>query len=396
MASKEPSVEELRHAIQNCPIIDNHAHNLLLPSFLQSYPFESITSEAQGLALRDTFKSLSHIRAERQLRELFQCPNDASWEEILQHRAQWLKESPDALTKKCLEGTHCILMDDGLSVQDRVYQYNWHDRFTTAPTKRIVRIEAMAEKIIEDILKNATEDDLGVEDYLETTWIMFSDRFEAQIIEAIQDFDVAGFKSVVCYRTGLDVEPDYNEALLRVGKPFEHFIARAIKKRRYRIARKSLNDYVVLKALELLSERTPKDGMAKPLQFHTGLGDADINLLRSNPAYLQPVIEAYPDVPFVLLHSAYPYTREAGYLASVYSNVYLDVGEVFPMLSRDGQLSVLRQALELVPWNKLLYSTDGHLFPETYWLANRQFREVLEDVIRPSRVIHLISLLTLG
>jgi predicted TIM-barrel fold metal-dependent hydrolase len=40
----------------------------------------------------------------------------------------------------------------------------------------------------------------------------------------------------------------------------------------------------------------------------------------------------------------------------------------------------LRQSLELVPGSKILYSTDGHWFPETYWLANKQFREVLQEV----------------
>lgn len=85
-------------------------------------------------------------------------------------------------------------------------------------------------------------------------------------------------------------------------------------------------------------------------------------------------------MPIVLLHSSYPYTREAGYLATVYKNVYLDFGEVFPMLSQDGQKSVVKQLLELTPTNKLLWSTDGHWFPETYALANAQMREVLSEV----------------
>jgi predicted TIM-barrel fold metal-dependent hydrolase len=91
-------------------------------------------------------------------------------------------------------------------------------------------------------------------------------------------------------------------------------------------------------------------------------------------------MENYSMVPFVLLHSAYPYTREAGYLATVYKHVYLDIGEVFPMVSRDGQKSILRQSLEIVPGSKLLYSSDGHWFPETFWLANKQFREVWLEV----------------
>jgi len=64
------------------------------------------------------------------------------------------------------------------------------------------------------------------------------------------------------------------------------------------------------------------------VQFHTGLGDSDITLALSSPAYLQPVIKAYPGTKFILLHSAYPYTRDAGYLTAVYANVFLDFGEV--------------------------------------------------------------------
>ena len=72
---------------------------------------------------------------------------------------------------------------------------------------------------------------------------------------------------------------------------------------------------------------------------------------------MQPIIEAYPDTPIVLLHSSYPYTREAAYLTSVYKNVYLDFGEIFPMLSSDGQRTVIRQLLELAPTNKILWSS---------------------------------------
>lgn len=50
------------------------------------------------------------------------------------------------------------------------------------------------------------------------------------------------------------------------------------------------------------------------------------------------------------------------------------------MISQDGQKSVVKQLLELAPSNKLLWSTDGHWFPETYALANAQMREVLNEV----------------
>jgi predicted TIM-barrel fold metal-dependent hydrolase len=94
------------------------------------------------------------------------------------------------------------------------------------------------------------------------------------------------------------------------------------------------------------------------VQFHTGLGDADITLTRANPAHLQPLIAKYPRAKFVLLHASYPYTREAGYLTAVYKNVYLDIGEVFPAVSKRGQEALIWQALELVPTNKLMWSSE--------------------------------------
>jgi predicted TIM-barrel fold metal-dependent hydrolase len=67
--------------------------------------------------------------------------------------------------------------------------------------------------------------------------------------------------------------------------------------------------------------------------------------------------------------------REAGYLTSVYKNVYLDFGEVsvryytsrrgmkwlrqvFPMVSAEGQRNVIRQVLELCPTNKIMWSSE--------------------------------------
>lgn len=377
----KPTLEHLRYVVNNFPLIDNHAHNLLLPSHIESVPFESITSEAQGRALADTFKSLPHLRAARQLRELYQCSEDSDWEEILDQRIEWLRTDPERLYQKCFAGTHALLIDDGLAGPDKVYEYNWHDRVAKAPTKRIVRIETVAEKLMQSIVQDAKVADLDDARYLPDTWLQFTDDFEREIQESIQDSDIAGFKTVVCYRTGLDVEPDYEQAARDVGTPFERYVERCIRKRKFRIERKALNDYLVLRTLEILSEHRPHpDALSKPLQFHTGLGDNDITLKQSNPAYLQPLIENYSKVPFVLLHSAYPYTREAGYLATVYKHVYLDIGEVFPMVSRDGQRAILRQSLELVPGSKLLYSTDGHWFPETFWIANKQFREVWLDV----------------
>lgn len=83
---------------------------------------------------------------------------------------------------------------------------------------------------------------------------------------------------------------------------------------------------------------------------------------------------------FVLLHASYPYTRQAGYLASIHENVYVDFGLVFPKLSMDGQASVFRQLLETCPASKLLWSSDAQRYPEMLYLAAIQVRETIAYV----------------
>jgi len=392
--------EDLRRLIKTFPVIDNHAHNLFMEQYAPiqaEYPFELITSEAVGVALtEDSPSTLAHLRAIEQLSELLRCRPTTS--DVREARDTEVGKCYDTFTKKCLKGTHAILMDDGLSTPPGYVQaLKEHERFVPH-VYRIVRIEKVAEEILAasiDWTGKSKEEDILVpqlitrngataycveptqqEKFLST----FKQKFRQAISELADDPQVRGFKSVICYRTGLDIEPNIQPLLLE--DAWHSFLRAILRKPTFRIQFKEINDELVRVVCEILTARAGENTDDKlPFQFHTGLGDTDINLLKSNPAQMQPLVEAYPEVNFVLLHSAYPYTRDAGYLAAHYSNVFLDIGEVFPILSMDGQESVLRHALELVPTTKILWSTDGRYYPETYWLANKQFRQVLEKVI---------------
>ena len=356
-------MDSLKHLIQSHPLIDNHAHNILSrPSATNytKYPFEQITSEAHGTALQNAPSTLPLLRAANQLAELYGCEPD--WSAVKAVRDELVQRDYEGLVRRCLEGTHAVLLDDLLSDED-VEAFGWHDRFTVSETKRIVRIESVAEKVLGGLSKE------------ESSLEKLRGEFVRLISEAIADSKVVGFKSVVCYRTGLNVQQPAEEAVVDA-------LSRTLQQDgSYRVEDKALNDWLVLQTLDLLKEAKVSSGVSKPLQLHTGLGDADISLVLANPAYLQPVIAQYPEVDFVLLHSSYPYTREAGYLACVYPNVYLDLGEVFPMVSRDAQESIVRDSLDIVPSTRILWSTDGHYFPETFWLGNKQFRQALETVL---------------
>lgn len=392
--SEGPTLEDLSLTVHSHPVIDNHAHNILKVERADGtadFPFESITSEAHGSALADHVQtSLPHIRAIKQLAQLYGCHESVRAVKAARH--EWVKRDYRGLIRTCLEGTHTILMDDGLSKQ-LVEPFQWHRQFVPRVC-RIVRVEAIAAEILEQLALKAGFLRPGIDadwsrDQTEAFFIRFNGEFRNQVRAYANDPDVHGFKSVVCYRTGLDIaltsrnlfRPQRSLTDSPLFSAFHDFLQEAVKTGDYRIQAKPFNDYLVVAVCDVLDTRARSEGESLPFQFHTGLGDSDMSLLTANPAYMQPLVEAYPDVDFVLLHSSYPYTREAGYLATTYANAWLDIGEVFPKISREGQASILRQTMELTPASKILWSTDGYAFPETYWLANRQFRQTLDNVL---------------
>ena len=73
-------METLKQAIYTTPIIDHHAHNLLVQSKLSSQDLLSIASEAQGDALQESKSSLANIRAVKQLSTILGC--NKTWEGV--------------------------------------------------------------------------------------------------------------------------------------------------------------------------------------------------------------------------------------------------------------------------------------------------------------------------
>ena len=361
------ALRELRHWINNTPIIDHHAHNLLLSTEQKSRPLLSITTEAGGDALPDARSTLAHFRAVRQLAQVL--GSEATWEAVQQHLHEKRFKDNELWAEFCFQGTETVLIDDGLDT-NTVHPYDWHNQLTRSPCKRIVRIETVAEGILIDAVKDVHEQYKALNVVRDIVW----QRFSAEILSAINDPEVVAFKSVICYRTGLAIPfVEVDEAI----RAFMDLVCGdGCNERSRRLQDTDLSPVFVNLTAMLLTEHESR----KPFQFHTGLGDKEIRLPYSSPSHMQPFIERFPAVSIVLLHASYPFTREAGYLASVYHNVYLDIGEVFPMVSQGGQDSVIRQALELCPSEKLTWSTDGHWFPETYLLATVQIREGLEKV----------------
>lgn len=303
---------EVVRAIRKCPIIDNHAHPLLKHEALAKHPLISITTEANGDAIHATSTGLPHIRAVRQLAHVLGCGQ--TWEAVVAAIEQRRIDDYEDWISECLDGIETILVDDGLDAGDDVFDHAWHNSFTRSGCKRIVRIEAVAGQIFHKhaMAFTAGQDTVALFDVV-------LNEFDTAIREAIEDPEVVGFKSVICYRTGLDVPAVVDVALARAS--FEEILTDYVDTAgTVRLQHPGLNDLILHRTAALISEMP--GWTKKPLQFHTGLGDNDITMTKSSPSHLQEFIRTYPGVPMVLLHASYPFTRELGYLASVYANVY--------------------------------------------------------------------------
>ena len=345
------AIEQLRAAVQMTPIIDHHAHNLLLSSELEAHSMLSITTEATGSAIDQTTSTLAHLRAVHQLANILNCEN--SWSSVQAHLLAKRQLHDNSWEKYCFRGIETVLIDDGLDAET-VHPYQWHDRLTRSGCKRIMRIEKVAENILNALWNGYQRPSEGHMQVAHSRFFEnFISSFSDEIESAMKDEMVVGFKTVVCYRTGLALPDSVDRnaaasslhAMLQCSDPKSKF---------NRLADDVLSPFLVHLTAELLT----REHCIKPIQFHTGLGDNDILLRFSSSSHLQPFIEKYPSVPIVLLHASYPFTQEAGYLASTYRNVYLDIGEVFPMVSQEGQENVIREALELCPSEKLMWSTE--------------------------------------
>lgn len=379
--SQSPNYPSLLAAVSTCRAVDNHAHPLLKASERRPASLLELVTEARGGAMAAAPYTLAARRASHQLASLYGAPNAVSestdvekhWEALASARD---KLEYDDLCRRCIKDSEiaCLLLDDGLTgVTTLCESLSWHDQFASAPTRRIVRVEVVAE----DIFRELIQDQLQKGAVNASTMLSsFSSKLLDSLRNVASDHDVVGFKSIVCYRTGLSVSlrDDFDALEKALTALMDDHLDRD-EDAKIRLQYKPLNDLVVRIAMQVSSETS------KPIQFHTGLGDNDLQIALASPALLQPLITAYPLTPVVLLHGAYPFTREAGYLANTYENVYLDFGEIFGPVSAAGQRAVISQMLELCPTNKALWSSDGHWWPETFYFGSIQGREAMYEVL---------------
>lgn len=337
------------------PILDQHCHALLRDGTVAdtaAYAAFFTESGDPVMHARHVPETVFFRWAIRELAGVLGCAPTA--EAVLTARTGL---SPEALARRLLAEANvaALLVDHGYRADE-----------TWTPTELaarvpcrvlpILRLETLAQALI---VRHETFDAVV-------------DAYSA-VVERARTDGFVSLKSIIAYRTGLAVQPASRDDAVTAFGPVKE---RARRDGRVRLAAKSLNDYLLLRALEIAERH------ALPVQIHTGFGDADLDLREANPLHLRPLLESgrYENVPFVLLHASYPYVRELGYLSAIYANVHADVGLAIPHLAAEIP-AMLRQLLSLAPSTKVVYSSDASQIPELFWLAARWGRRGLGTIL---------------
>jgi hypothetical protein len=248
-----------------------------------------------------------------------------------------------------------MLMDYGFQSEGS-YTHDELTKLLPCRVEPILRLETLAQQLI----------------LQHDTWDQVLEAFVAEVEGAKKAGNVA-LKSIIAYRTGLNIREWPRSEVKAAFGPIKEL---ARQQGQIRLATQPLNDTLVIHALDISERRR------LPFQFHTGFGDADVDLHLANPLNFRPLLQSgkYTHVPWVLLHQGYPYVREAGYLASIYANVYTDLSLAIPFAVSETDM-LLTQLLGLAPTSKLLYASDGFSVPELFWLGAKAARAGLERVL---------------
>jgi hypothetical protein len=335
------------------PIVDNHCHSLLRAQPRNDDAFRNHLTESYypEIARDHAQHSLFYWWTIREVARLLGCDPtpDAVHEARAARGVEWL-------TREVVQRGNfkAWLIDTGYGT-DVTYSLDELRRLAPCRIEEVIRLEPLIERLIVE----------------HGGFASFLDAYRAALSD-LRDRGIVGMKSVVAYRSGLHVE-----AVDRESAATEFMLLREGAKRdgRLRIESKPLLDYLIVIAVEEAARQQV------PIQFHTGLGDPDLDLTLVDPAALRMLFsDRFRAAPIVLLHTGYPYIRSLAYLAAMFPNVYADMGEAI-LFAAGEAVEITRELLGLAPASKILFSTDASLVPELYWVGARIGRRALGRVL---------------
>jgi hypothetical protein len=340
-----PYVETLR-------LVDHHCHGVLRRP-VDRTGFEEMLTEARstgGLG-GSLFDSQIGLAVRRWCAPVLDLQAGADPDAYLARRAEL---GPDEVTPRFLRaaGLGALCVDTGY-VPEPLLSPAELGAAAGARAYEVVRLEAIAERVARS----------------GTNASGFAGAVRGQLAEEART--AVAVKSIAAYRVGLELggaRPTDAEVAAAAG----HWLATVADGSPERLADKVLHRFLVWCGIDA----------QLPIQFHVGYGDADVELHRCNPLLLTDLLRALvpTGVPVLLLHN-YPFHREAGYLAQVFPNVFIDVSLATHNLGRRAT-ALIAETLELAPFGKVLFASDAFGLPELYYLGSLLFRRGLTQVLR--------------
>jgi predicted TIM-barrel fold metal-dependent hydrolase len=355
--------------LSGAEIVDNHCHGLLAGELLKADPatFEArltLTGQAYLTSNQDdpdVWRSIEalvennafSLISRRWLCEFLRCAEDPA--SLAHARDTVLRADPAGYTRRLLADQNIVEL-----VADEGYTHMpvggaELERLVAIPVRRVARIESF----IDDL--KAREDLRNLDD--------FADALRQRLDQAAADRRTIALKSVIAYRTGLDItEPARSEA----ASAFRRW--RAAEWADSRADSKPARDYLLHLAMQVIERHDIA------LHIHCGDGDPDVVFGHSRPQDLFDFLKRYHRQPIVLMHAGHPWSEEAAYIASVLPHVYVDLSVLIPWASL-GIESYLTKLIGMMPSSKLLYSSDQVYEPELFWLPARFARRALERAL---------------
>ena len=343
--------------LSSIPLADNHCHGIYQtqrPGDLTAWRQLFTESTDPGMRSTHVATTLFYRRLIHEVAAFFECePTD---EAVLAAQQQ---HDDQSLIRKFLQAANfdVLFIDKGYPPPELLVSDAMVSNLANCRVAPMLRVEMLMQRLIAE---NGT----------------FSAVVEA-LRAALNDVRGQGYvalKSIVAYRTGLNIRAwdidDVEEAFAVARREVE--IRGSV-----RLSRKPLLDTLLLVTFAEAARQE------LPVQFHTGYGDTDADMLLANPLHLRAILERreYRAMPVVLLHESYPYTRQGAYLATVYENVYFDLSYGIPYLGYHEMVDFTRAAFSVAPISKLLYSSDAVGVPELHWVSAMDGRRILGQVL---------------
>src|SRR5262245_38374244 len=342
---------ERRVTLSDLPVVDGHCHPLLPdPLMLVARDFLSFFTEGRADTMAGHVQHTGLLQ--RAIRDLGgRLGVAADIDRMLERRRQVGVESACRAVGE--SRVAALLVDTGYPPE--AMSVDSMRRILPCRVHEVFRIETFAQSLL---VKN-----LPYEEFLSV--------FRERLYGAAKH--VVAFKSIIAYRSGLAIRswtPD------QVSHAYRTVLARVQTGGTTRLTEQPLLDMLVTITLEVCRDT------GRPLQFHSGFGDPDVDLLQSNPLLLRPVLEdpRWASVRIVALHMSYPYFREASYLASVWPQFYVDLSLALPFLGAGAMLPLV-EMISLAPSSKLLYGSDFRGLPELFALSADWGRATLADAL---------------